>query len=389
MREEVALVAEVAGTHRAHQLEAGVEAVAAGHHVRAVHGAASADAGAQDRTAVHVVRHRQAGHRQGGGGQVEGGDRLLHHRPRRRRSEVLPARREAHDQRHVVALLPPPVLGAQHAGAVVGPEHHDGVVPQPILVQFGHVAPDVVVDLGHRVVVARPRLAELGDVGVIGRQRRLLGIVEVVRLQQRQALGQDRLVRVLGHERVALGVVVHGEERLACPPLPPVRAAAPGIPCRGAEGGRRVALRIRGAGQVVVGLDAVGGEVAGVAQVGGQQAQVLGRGYRGAVVVGAEGERHHPGDDGRAGHGAHRRHGVGIGVANALGGQRIEVGRPGVAVAVAAEQRIDVFDRHPQDVGPAGRAWLAHGQNLAVRRRSPGAPYPPGRRARRTTAASR
>ena len=221
--------------------------------------------------------------------------------------------------------------------------------------------------------------------GWVGRQRRLLGIVEVVRLQQRQALGEDRLVRVLGHERMALGVVEHREERLARTPLPPVRAAAPGIPRLGAEGGRRFALRIRGTCQVVVGLDAVGGEVAGVAQVGGQQAQVPGRGNRGAVVVGAERERHHPGDDGGAGDGAHRRHGVRVGVADALGGQRVEVGGSGIAVAVATEQRIDVFHRHPEDVRPRA----GHRSNLAVRRRSPGVPHPPGRRARRTAAASR
>ena len=122
--EEVALVAEVAGAHRAHQLEAGVEPVAPGHHVRAVAGA-----GAQHRPAVQVIRHRQAGQRQGGGGEVERGDRLGHYRAGRRRGQVLPAPRKADDQRHVIALLPQPVLGAQHAGAVVGPEHDDGVVP--------------------------------------------------------------------------------------------------------------------------------------------------------------------------------------------------------------------------------------------------------------------
>ena len=79
----------------------------------------------------------------------------------------------------MVALLPQPMLGAQHACAVIGPEHHDGVVVDAVLLQLAQVAPHVIVDLGDGVVVTRPDSADLGIVRVIRRQRHRRRIMEV------------------------------------------------------------------------------------------------------------------------------------------------------------------------------------------------------------------
>ena len=89
---EIALVAQVLATYGTHQLEAGVDAIAPGDHVRAMGGGSRRDGlwMAQHRLALHVHRELATSHHQGGRGQIERGHRLFHTVPRQLRCQVLP-----------------------------------------------------------------------------------------------------------------------------------------------------------------------------------------------------------------------------------------------------------------------------------------------------------
>ena len=84
-------------------------------------------------------------------------------------------RGKADDEGDMGALLPAGVLSTRHADAVVGPDDDDGVVPEPVFLQVRDDLPGAVVDLGDRVVVARPGFAKERVVRMVGGMGALAG----------------------------------------------------------------------------------------------------------------------------------------------------------------------------------------------------------------------
>ena len=340
MWEEIPLVTVALVANCANELGAGVESVAHGDHIVAF----LCSAVAEQCPPLHVVGRIDASHGQDRGPEVHQADKVTENRSRFGRREVLVLLREAYNERYVGALLPDGVFSARHADAMVGPDDDDGLVPQPVFLERGDDFPGSVVDLGNRVVVARPGIAKYGIVRVVGWDWRLGRIVEIAGLEAVQPLRDDDIFGGLGDAGVALAEVDLGEERLTL-----VRPSAPG----GVS--LRPALVVLHSDDVEVSL-LVRGVVTRVAHQVGNEFQELRRPDTTAAVMHcADGGRIHPGDDAGSRHRADRADRIRVRVTDAFGGKPIEVRCLRIRVAIAAHHGRDVLEGEVEDVGAARR----------------------------------
>ena len=246
------------------------------------------------------------------------------------RGEVPPLLREVDDHGDVQAGVGGPAFAAGHAAAVVAVVKDDRILGEAGGGEFFEADPGVGVGGGDLVVILRPILANLGEIGVVGGDAHLRRIGDgVVRPGANLAL-----VAFLGIE--------HGEERLAGGTIFPVRLFGGNVP------------RLGGFGDVVILLGVVGGVVAGLAKVVRIELRAVGERHHGAHVNCAGTLAVEAGGDGGAGGSADGVVGPSLFEDHALCGEGIDVGRAGVGVAVATHLGSVVFAREPENVGAVG-----------------------------------
>ncbi len=251
-------------------------------------------------------------------------------------------RRHVDDQRHPQPRVQQRPLAPRQAHAVVAEVHDDGVIGQPRRLELGQPVAHLRVHLRQPVVVLRPVAPHLRGVRVIGGDAYPGGVVH-------------RLVGPLADAAlVGDAEVEHREERHR--PRPPVpRTVAP------VRLVRRLVPHPARLLDVVVLLRVVRRVVASRAQELREHRHPVGQPHPAAHVVGTDGRRIHPGDDGGPGRRAHRRVRPRVQVDRAALGQPIQIRRVGVRVAVGPERRPVVLAAQPQDVRP----------RLRLRRRRP------------------
>src|SRR5262249_26879932 len=153
----------------------------------------------------------------------------------------------------------------------------DGVFGETRVVEFLEPFAGIGVGLGDDVVVARPVLADLGRVGVVGGDAHLGG-------------GVNRLVIGLANLAfVALQAIKDGKKGLSGLAASPVRL------------GRGVVPDLAGLGEVVVLLGIIGAIVTGFAEQLRKHFLAAGEGHHAGHVLGAGRRRIHSRDDRRAG----------------------------------------------------------------------------------------
>ena len=236
---------------------------------------------------------------------------------------------------------------------MVAEKDHDGVLKQPGLFQFSELLAHPGVHRGNVVVGAGNGVADVGRVGVEGRQRHILGGNHL-----RPSLGLRKGLALVGAT-----VIEHRKEGLALRPVFPVSFATRLIP----DGDWFLEL--------VVLLGIVGAVVAGGAKVFGEAADksrrqalvagnvlvgcwILGDGCLARVAVphlhGADAGAEHAGDQRRAGRGTDRRSGECVVVDDPLAGEPVEGGSRHGGVAIGADPRAHILDRKPEDIQPLG-----------------------------------
>ena len=155
---EVADVVEARARDRANPVDDVGHAIGRGEHVVAV------VARIEDVLRIHECRHVESGECERSRGDVHQVDEVgaaharFHH--------VLQAGGD-HDQRNPQAFVVAELLAARQVGTVIGEEHGDGVLPEPIRLQLRHDLPHLVVGSQRGVVVGRDVSANLEDIGIL------------------------------------------------------------------------------------------------------------------------------------------------------------------------------------------------------------------------------
>ena len=328
MRRVIPYVAEPAVTDRADRVVPLVHAAAEQEHVLARRGLLFAE----ERAAFVMAGNRYAAQAEHRGGQVHKADQVVYPRARLGRCEVRPLLGEPDDQRHARPGIMEIALAARQRAAVVAVGEHDGVVGESLVLQFRQQLADLLIQQRQLVVVVGPVAADVGRVGMVGRQGDLF---------RRHAEGSlARLGRDLAF--VAGGEVEYGEERLAGRPVLEMRPVAALVP------------RLARMGDVVVGLGVVRAVVTRRAEVFRVEFELGRDRHAAAVVVDAQRRGVHARDQRRPRAGTDRSVGKGVAVTHALRRQPVEVRRVRQRVTVTAQVRAVVLTGDPQDVGPLG-----------------------------------
>ena len=148
---------------------------------------------------------------------------------------------------------------------MIGIKENDGIVRQPVLLQFTQETPRIPVHHGHAIIHARPLLPDHGRIRIVGGQRNGCRIVDLLPGELGLHFTHEHLVRPhRGAGLMGAHVVEHRKERLAFPALvaAPMRLATRLVPRFRNQALRRPI--------VIVGLDVVGGEVTGLPQIAGK-----------------------------------------------------------------------------------------------------------------------
>jgi len=136
---------------------------------------------------------------------------------------------KAHDQGNVRAGIIEPAFRPRQTDPVIGPEHHDRVLPFARLFQLADKFSGAGVHRGDELVVAFPVLAHHGRVGVVGRQIFKGG--GILPLLCGEIFGDLFVFRlVLNPALVAAGEVEDGKERLPRFAIFPVRLSRGIVP---------------------------------------------------------------------------------------------------------------------------------------------------------------
>ena len=299
--------------------------------------------GSQKRLPLHVRRRSEAGHRQSRGPQVHQAHQAIRHRA------VGELAGPADDERHSGAGIVNPAFGARQSAAMVAPEQYNGRIGQPVVFQLFQRVPHHVIHGGNVVIQTRPVLAHHRRVRIVGRQRRLGGVMHLVGRQPRNVLPIDVLWRT--HLAfVTYQVIEHRKERHPLRTIPPMRLVAYLIPGR------------KGRGEVIVRLRVVGAVIARRPQVFRKAPHLRRRYTLAAHVLRPDSGRIHRRNNRRTTRRANPIRRKSMGIPQSLRGQPINVRRPGIRIAVTAKVRARILTTHPEDVPRFARRRLLRKQ---------------------------